>query len=145
MADRPGSVGTFQDKLWLVQSAVPASLSKPSTVCQCLPRQTHANLAAGDGWPNFLTLGLCALPIFKTIHTDLAAAMNTSPASVVGILDRLSTGISRTSIRHYAAPRLKKKKHHLTGFTPGHGERIFVYNHTETGMIVYSHEPELKV
>ncbi|KAJ4391945.1 hypothetical protein N0V93_005565 [Gnomoniopsis smithogilvyi] len=70
--------------------------------------------------------------------------MNTSPASVVGILDRLSTGVSRTSIRHYAAPRLKKKKHYLTGFTPGHGERIFVYNHIEKGMIVYSHEPELK-
>ncbi|KAJ4424280.1 hypothetical protein N0V82_000980 [Gnomoniopsis sp. IMI 355080] len=70
--------------------------------------------------------------------------MNISPASVVGILDRLSTGVSRTSIRHYAAPRFKKKKHHLTGFTPGHGERIFVYNHIENGMIVYSHEPELK-
>lgn len=71
--------------------------------------------------------------------------MNTSPASVVGILERLSIGVSRTSIRHYAAPKYKKKKHHLTGFTPGHGERIFVYNHIETGMIVYSHEPELKV
>lgn len=71
--------------------------------------------------------------------------MNTLPASVLGKLDRLSTGVSRTSIRHYATPKLKKKKHHLTGFTPGHGERIFVYNHTENGMIVYAHEPELKV
>lgn len=71
--------------------------------------------------------------------------MNTSSVPVVGILDRLSTGVSRTSIRHYAAPKFKKKKHNLTGFKPGHGERIFVYNHIENGMIIYSHDPELKV
>ncbi|CAN8096582.1 unnamed protein product [Discula destructiva] len=72
--------------------------------------------------------------------------MNTSPASVAGILERVTLGVSRTSIRHYAAPprRFKKKKHHLTGFKRGHGERIFVYNHIENGMIIYSHEPELK-
>lgn len=72
--------------------------------------------------------------------------MNTTPASVVGILDRLSIGVSRTSLRHYATTKkLRIKKHHLTGFKPGHGEQIFVYNHIETGMIVYSHNPELKV
>lgn len=71
--------------------------------------------------------------------------MTTPPASVVGILDRLSIGVSRVSIRHASTTRYKKKNYDWTGFKPGHGENIYVYNHIENGMIVYSHEPSLKV
>lgn len=75
--------------------------------------------------------------------------MNSSPASVVAILDRLSIGVARVSIRHgttAAKPtRYRKKNYAWTGFKHGHGEKIYVYNHVNYGMIVYSHDPELPV
>lgn len=78
-----------------------------------------------------------------------AAAMNPSPTSVVGTLERLSIGVSRVSIRHGSTAtrytRYRKKNHAWTGYKRGHGESIFVYNHIQNGMIVYSHDPVLKV
>lgn len=71
--------------------------------------------------------------------------MNSSPASVVGILDRLSIGVCRISIRHgHTAPRIKNPHPELTGFKPGLGEKIWVHNHVVTGMIIYSHDGKLK-
>lgn len=49
-------------KVWLVQSAVPALV--PFDACR---DQDIADLAPGDGRPNFLTLGLCAQPIFQDL------------------------------------------------------------------------------
>ncbi|KAJ0104367.1 hypothetical protein J7T55_011151 [Diaporthe amygdali] len=70
--------------------------------------------------------------------------MKSSPASVVGILDRLSTGVSRVSIRHgHTTPRRKQPRPELTGFKPGLGERIWVHHHIAQGMIIYTHEPQL--
>lgn len=72
--------------------------------------------------------------------------MKSSPASVAGILGRLSTGVSRQSIRHgHTAPRRKQPRHDLTGFKPGLGEQIWVHHHIARGMIIYTHEPELPV
>lgn len=72
--------------------------------------------------------------------------MNSSPASVVGILDRLSIGVCRISIRHgHTAPRIKNPHPELTGFKAGLGEKIWVHNHVVTGMIIYSHDGKLKV
>lgn len=72
--------------------------------------------------------------------------MNSSPASVVGILDRLSIGVSRISIRHgHTKPRTKTPQPQLTGFKGGLGEKIWVHNHIVTGMIIYSHDAQLKV
>ncbi|KUI58793.1 hypothetical protein VP1G_06068 [Cytospora mali] len=71
--------------------------------------------------------------------------MNSSPASIVGILDRLSIGVSRISIRHgHTKPKVKKPQPELTGFKAGLGERIWVHNHIVTGMIVYSHQAKLE-
>ncbi|KUI64832.1 hypothetical protein VM1G_00451 [Cytospora mali] len=71
--------------------------------------------------------------------------MNSSPASIVGILDRLSIGVSRISIRHgHTMPKIKKPQPELTGFKAGLGERIWVHNHIVTGMIVYSHNAKLE-
>jgi hypothetical protein len=65
---------------------------------------------------------------------------------VVGILGRLSTGVSRVSIRHgHTTPRRKQPRHNLTGFKKGLGERIWVHHHIVRGMIIYTHEPELPV
>ncbi|KAH8782924.1 transcriptional regulation of mitochondrial recombination-domain-containing protein [Diaporthe sp. PMI_573] len=70
--------------------------------------------------------------------------MKSSPASVVGILGRLSTGVSRVSIRHgHTTPKRKQPRHHLTGFKVGLGERIWVHHHIARGMIIYTHDPEL--
>lgn len=72
--------------------------------------------------------------------------MNSSPGPVTGMLGRLSTGVSRTSIRWaHKHKQRKQPKHHLTGFEPGLGEHIFIYNHIQNGMVVYSHHNELKV
>lgn len=72
--------------------------------------------------------------------------MNSSPASVVGTLDKLSIGVSRVSIRHGStATRYKKKNYAWTGFKRGHGEHIYVFTHSQTGMIIYSHESSFKV
>lgn len=72
--------------------------------------------------------------------------MNSSPASVVGILDRLSIGVSRISIRHgHTKPKAKRPQPELTGFRVGLGEKIWVHNHIATGMIIYSHDAKLKV
>ncbi|KAG8166109.1 hypothetical protein KVR01_004661 [Diaporthe batatas] len=71
--------------------------------------------------------------------------MKSSPASVVGILGRLSTGVSRVSIRHgHTMPRRRQPRYELTGFKQGLGERIWVHHHIAKGMIIYTHEPELK-
>lgn len=70
--------------------------------------------------------------------------MKSSPASVVGILGRLSTGVSRVSIRHgHTTPKRKQPRHELTGFKKGLGEQIWVHHHIAQGMIIYTHEPEL--
>ncbi|POS79905.1 hypothetical protein DHEL01_v201715 [Diaporthe helianthi] len=71
--------------------------------------------------------------------------MKSSPASVVGILGRMSsTGVSRVSIRHgHTMPRRKQPRHELTGFKKGLGERIWVHHHIAKGMIIYTHDPEL--
>lgn len=71
--------------------------------------------------------------------------MKSSPASVVGILGRLSsTGVSRVSIRHgHTMPRRKQLRYELTGFKKGLGEQIWVHHHIVKGMIIYTHEPEL--
>lgn len=74
------------------------------------------------------------------------AAMKSSPASVVGIVGRLSAGVSRISIRHgHTMPRRRQPRHELTGFKKGLGERIWVHHHIAKGMIIYTHEPELPV
>ncbi|PSS03841.1 transcriptional regulation of mitochondrial recombination-domain-containing protein [Coniella lustricola] len=71
--------------------------------------------------------------------------MNSTPASLVGILDSLAIGVFRTSIRQaHTQTRFRRKKYNLTGFTPGHGENIYIFNHIENGMVIYSHEPILK-
>ncbi|KAF3770050.1 hypothetical protein M406DRAFT_320160 [Cryphonectria parasitica EP155] len=72
--------------------------------------------------------------------------MNTSsPTSLVGILDSLSIGVSRTSIRQaHSKTKFRRKKYHLAGFGRGHGENIYVFNHIENGMVIYSHEPRLQ-
>ncbi|KAL1866193.1 hypothetical protein Daus18300_006857 [Diaporthe australafricana] len=70
--------------------------------------------------------------------------MKSSPASVVGILDRLSTGVSRVSIRHgHTTTKRKQPRPELTGFKQGLGEQIWVHHHIAQGMIIYTHEPEL--
>lgn len=72
--------------------------------------------------------------------------MKSSPASVVGILGRLSTGVSRQSIRHgHTTQRRKQPRHELTGFKRGLGEQIWVHHHIAQGMIIYTHKPELPV
>lgn len=72
--------------------------------------------------------------------------MNPSPASVVGTLDRLSIGIARVSIRYGSTGvRFRKKNNAWTGFERGHGENIYVFTHAQKGMIIYSHDPVLKV
>ncbi|KAJ9154873.1 hypothetical protein NKR23_g2282 [Pleurostoma richardsiae] len=64
--------------------------------------------------------------------------MNPSSSSVV---ERLSIGVSRISIRQsHTRPRWTKARPELTGFEPGHGERIWVFNHVGTNQIVYSHK-----
>ena len=69
--------------------------------------------------------------------------MNASPASIVG---RLSIGISRVSIRHgHTKPKFKRYQPELTGFEPGHGERIWVFNNLESNQVVYSHGPVMDV
>lgn len=74
------------------------------------------------------------------------AAMKSSPASVVGILCRLSTGVSRQSVRHgHTTARRKQPRHDLTGFKRGLGEQIWVHHHIAQGMIIYTHKPELPV
>ncbi|KAI3394165.1 hypothetical protein diail_3175 [Diaporthe ilicicola] len=70
--------------------------------------------------------------------------MKSSPAPVVGILDRLSIGVSRVSIRHgHTVPKRKQPRPELTGFRRGLGEQIWVHHHIAQGMIIYTHEPEL--
>lgn len=68
--------------------------------------------------------------------------MNASPAS--SIVGRLSIGISRVSIRHgHATPRFRPARPELTGFEPGHGERIWVFNNIESNQVIYSHGPAM--
>lgn len=70
--------------------------------------------------------------------------MNASPAS--SIVGRLSIGISRVSIRHgHATPRFRPARPELTGFEPGHGERIWIFNNIESNQVIYSHGPAMDV
>jgi len=41
------------------------------------------------------------------------------------------------------APRILRPE--LTGFNPGHGEQIWVFNHLTTDQVILSHEPAMDV
>ncbi|TRX90733.1 hypothetical protein FHL15_008312 [Xylaria flabelliformis] len=78
-------------------------------------------------------------------------AMRISP--ITAQLGKLSIGgggsgggtTSRTSIRlAHTAKRRKGSERIEPSFEPGHGEKIFVFNHFVDGMTVYSHNPVLK-
>ncbi|EJT72608.1 hypothetical protein GGTG_09468 [Gaeumannomyces tritici R3-111a-1] len=68
--------------------------------------------------------------------------MNTTPVSAS--LLRLCAGLSRISVRHGShLARYKQPRPELAGFEPGHGEKIWVFNHITTNQIVYSTKPQL--
>ncbi|KAL8388593.1 hypothetical protein RB595_009084 [Gaeumannomyces hyphopodioides] len=68
--------------------------------------------------------------------------MNTTPVSAS--LLRLCAGLSRVSVRHGShLARYKKPRPEDAGFKPGHGEKIWVFNHVTTNQIVYSTKPVL--
>ncbi|KAI3338938.1 transcriptional regulation of mitochondrial recombination-domain-containing protein [Ustulina deusta] len=71
-------------------------------------------------------------------------AMRTSP--IIAQLGKLSIGstTSRTSIRLAHTTKRRKGERIEPSFEPGHGEKIFVFNHFLDGMTVYSHNPVLK-
>ncbi|KAK5627711.1 hypothetical protein RRF57_003426 [Xylaria bambusicola] len=62
-------------------------------------------------------------------------------------LGKLSIGstTSRTGIRLASTTRRRKGERIEPSFLPGHGEKIYVFNHFRDGMTVYSHDPVLKV
>ncbi|KAI0167450.1 transcriptional regulation of mitochondrial recombination-domain-containing protein [Pestalotiopsis sp. NC0098] len=83
--------------------------------------------------------------------------------SLTAQMGRLSVGLSRTSIRAASTiettpevvktetkqPKKKKKKKQQKqriepDFLPGHGEKIWIFNHFVSGLTVYSHSPVLK-
>ncbi|KAI0542367.1 transcriptional regulation of mitochondrial recombination-domain-containing protein [Xylaria digitata] len=70
--------------------------------------------------------------------------MRISP--ITAQLGKLSIGstISRTSIRLAHTTKRRKGERIEPSFEPGHGEKIFVFNHFLDGMTVYSHDPVLK-
>ncbi|KAI0816257.1 transcriptional regulation of mitochondrial recombination-domain-containing protein [Xylaria sp. FL0064] len=55
-----------------------------------------------------------------------------------------ATTTSRTSIRLAHTAKRRKGERVEPSFAPGHGEKIFVFNHFLDGMTVYSHEPVMK-
>ncbi|KAI1281288.1 transcriptional regulation of mitochondrial recombination-domain-containing protein [Xylaria sp. FL0933] len=55
-----------------------------------------------------------------------------------------TTTTSRTSIRLAHTAKRRKGERVEPSFAPGHGEKIFVFNHFLDGMTVYSHEPVMK-
>lgn len=57
----------------------------------------------------------------------------------------ISSTTSRTSIRLAHTTKRRKGERIEPSFQPGHGEKIFVFNHFLDGMTVYSHDPVLKV
>ncbi|KLU84259.1 hypothetical protein MAPG_03304 [Magnaporthiopsis poae ATCC 64411] len=68
--------------------------------------------------------------------------MNIAPARAS--LLRLSAGLSRVSVRHGShLARYKKPQPEKSGFWPGHGEKIWVFNNIVTGQVVYSTKPVL--
>ncbi|KAI0554253.1 transcriptional regulation of mitochondrial recombination-domain-containing protein [Xylaria curta] len=78
-------------------------------------------------------------------------AMRISP--ITAQLGKLSIGgggssssstTSRTSIRLAHTAKRRKGERIEPSFEPGHGEKIFVFNHFVDGMTVYSHNPVLK-
>ncbi|KAI1429306.1 hypothetical protein F5Y12DRAFT_710210 [Xylaria sp. FL1777] len=71
-------------------------------------------------------------------------AMRISP--ITAQLGKLSIGstTSRTSIRLAHTTKRRKGEYVEPNFAPGHGEKIFIYNHFLDGMTVYSHSPVLK-
>ncbi|KAI1116998.1 transcriptional regulation of mitochondrial recombination-domain-containing protein [Nemania sp. NC0429] len=56
----------------------------------------------------------------------------------------ISSTASRTSIRLAHTRKRKKGERIEPNFEPGHGEKIFVFNHFLDGLTVYSHSPVLK-
>lgn len=71
----------------------------------------------------------------------MALCLNSLVARQLG---KLSLGISQTSVRLNHSKR-KQKERVEPEFAPGHGERIWIFNHFLEGMTVYSHKPVLKV
>ncbi|KAI1131657.1 hypothetical protein F5Y10DRAFT_53606 [Nemania abortiva] len=73
-------------------------------------------------------------------------AMRISP--ITAQLGKLSIGSAsatpRTSIRLASTTKRRKDERIEPSFQPGHGEKIFVFNHMLDGMTVYSHNPVLK-
>ncbi|GAW11148.1 hypothetical protein ANO14919_004900 [Xylariales sp. No.14919] len=65
---------------------------------------------------------------------------------VTAQLGKLSIGstASGTSIRLAHTTKRRKGEYIEPSFKPGHGEKIFVFNHFVHGMTVYSHDPVLK-
>ncbi|KAI0405725.1 transcriptional regulation of mitochondrial recombination-domain-containing protein [Xylaria palmicola] len=55
-----------------------------------------------------------------------------------------TSAASRTSIRLAHTAKRRKGERIEPSFAPGHGEKIFVFNHFLDGMTVYSHRPVLK-
>ncbi|KAI0879579.1 transcriptional regulation of mitochondrial recombination-domain-containing protein [Hypoxylon argillaceum] len=75
-------------------------------------------------------------------------AMRISPLTAQ--LGKLSLGggaTPRTSIRPASSAKRRRARGERIepSFEPGHGEKIFVFNHFVDGMTVYSHSPVLKV
>ncbi|KAI0440489.1 transcriptional regulation of mitochondrial recombination-domain-containing protein [Xylaria telfairii] len=73
-------------------------------------------------------------------------AMRVSP--ITAQLGKLSIGgggaTSRTSIRLAHTAKRRKAERIEPSFEPGHGEKIFVFNHFVDGFTVYSHKSVLK-
>ncbi|KAI0453261.1 transcriptional regulation of mitochondrial recombination-domain-containing protein [Xylaria acuta] len=72
-------------------------------------------------------------------------AMRITP--ITAQLGKLSIGgsaASRTGVRLAHTAKRKKGERIEPSFEPGHGEKIFVFNHFVDGMTVYSHSPVLK-
>ncbi|KAI1744030.1 transcriptional regulation of mitochondrial recombination-domain-containing protein [Xylaria scruposa] len=64
--------------------------------------------------------------------------------SIGGGSSSSSSTTSRTSIRLAHTAKRRKGERIEPSFEPGHGEKIFVFNHFVDGMTVYSHNPVLK-
>lgn len=77
-------------------------------------------------------------------HARQQPTMNITPAAAS--LLRLSAGLSRVTVRHGShLARYKKPQPEKSGFWPGHGEKIWVFNNIVTGQVVYSTRPVLDV
>jgi hypothetical protein len=93
---------------------------------------------------DFLKLRVVEERLEAALPANTAHNMASQANSLTARLAKLSIGITRTNARFYSSKK-KRKERIEPSWLPGHGEKIWIFNHILDGMTVYSHAPVLKV